>query len=291
MTVVNAGLEDLKRKRPEWTPWLVLVHEAVDESRSEEWDAVVPVRPSTSPGMPGLSGATVTVPGNLARRLFERLASAAARRGTPKVAAAAGALRADPDPAELFRASLTQDGSRLDEIAAGRGVDPAAFQALVTLLALPLLQACGRQWSVSTGEAWTEGYCHICGTWPAFAEMRGVERSRFHRCGRCGGEWYAQILQCAYCRTTKHDEMVALVPEKAGAAGALDACRRCGGYMKVFARLQGCAPASVMLADLASVDLDVAALEAGYKRPPGAGCPPAVSVHMSAGRRFLAWHT
>ena len=292
MNTVSAGVEDLKRRRPEWTPWLTLVQEALGECSNEAWNAVVPARPATSPGMPALSGAAVTVPAKLARGLFERLAAAASRGGASKMAAAADALRAeqDLDAAGLFQASITQDLAGVKEAASGRSVDPDALQAVVTLLALPFLQACGRHWSGSNGAIWTEGYCRICGTWPAFAEMRGVERSRFHRCGRCGGEWYAQILQCAFCRKTTHEEMVALVPEKAGATGALEACNRCGGYIKVFTRLQGCAPPAVMLIDLASVELDVAALEAGYKRPPGAGCPPAVSVHISAGRRFLAWN-
>lgn len=286
--IVNSAFEDLKRRRPEWTPWLALVQETLHESRNEAWDAVVPPRSSPSPGMPALSGATVTIPGKLARSLVERLAAAA--RATPKMAAAADALRAELDPAAVFHASLIQDPGQVDALASASSVDPEALQAIVTLVAVPFLQACGRQWSAPTGTPWTEGYCRVCGAWPAFAEMRGVDRSRFHRCGRCGGEWYAQILQCVYCRTTDHDELAALVPEKAGTRGSLDACRRCRGYVKVFTKLQGCAPSAVMLEDLASVDLDVAALEAGYHRPPGAGCAPAVSVDVPAGRRFLAWN-
>lgn len=290
MSAVTPALEDLKRRRPEWTPWLTVVQEAMNESGNPAWDAVVPVRSSTLSGAPALEGAAVTIPGKLAGGFFERLAAAAARAGTPKLVAAAGALRAGTDPAALFQASLTQDLRQVDEIASSSGVDPDALEAIVTLVALPFLQACGRRWSGSNSPAWAEGYCQICGSWPSFAEMRGVERSRFHRCGRCGGEWYAQILQCVYCRTTEHEELVALVPEQAGGKGTLDACRRCKGYVKAFTRLQGCAPSAVMLHDLASVDLDVAALEAGYTRPPGAGCSLAVSVEVSAGRRFLAWN-
>ena len=290
MSAVIPAVEDLKRRRPEWTPWLTVVQEAVSESSNPAWDAVVPVRSSAPSAAPALSGTAVTIPGKLAGGLFERLARAASRAGTPALVAAAGALRAGADPAGLFQASLTQDLRQVEEIASGSGVDPDALQAIVGLLALPLLQACGRRWSGSNSPVWGEGYCQICGSWPSFAEMRGVDRSRFHRCARCGGEWYAQILQCVYCRTTEHAELVALVPEKAGGKGSLDACRRCRGYVKVFTRLQGCAPSAVMLDDLASVDLDVAALEAGYTRPSGAGCSLSVSVDVSAGRRFLVWN-
>lgn len=68
------------------------------------------------------------------------------------------------------------------------------------------------------------------------------------------------------------------MPESADRAGSIEACRKCGGYLKVFTRLQGCAPQVVMLEDLASVDLDIAAIEQGYARRAGLGYPLSVSV-------------
>jgi FdhE protein len=70
---------------------------------------------------------------------------------------------------------------------------------------------------------------------------------------------------------TDHEELVSLVPEKSGATRVVDACKRCLGYLKSFTVLQGSPPARVILDDLASVDLDIAALEQGYKRPAGPG--------------------
>jgi FdhE protein len=287
--VVSLAVDELKRKRPEWTPWLALVDEVLRESTKEAWTSVVPPRPASHPPMPALSGAAVAVPAKLLRDLVDRFA-AAARGGTPKMLAAANLLRGDVDPARIFHASLTQDADDVAELSSSANIDPEALQAVVTLLGVPFLQACRAAWATSNGTPWTEGHCRTCGAWPAFAEVRGVERSRFYRCGRCGSEWHAEILRCAYCRSTNHDEMVSLLPEKEKARGAIDACRRCSGYVKVFTRLQGCPPLAVMLEDLASVDLDVAALDAGYRRPSRAGCTPALSVQIAGGRRFLAWN-
>jgi FdhE protein len=137
---------------------------------------------------------------------------------------------------------------------------------------------------------WVEGYCPVCGSWPAFAEVRGIERNRYFRCGRCGGAWHARALHCPYCSTSEHGELVALVPENGGSNAVIDACRRCLGYVKTFTRLQGCAPGQVMLDDLASVDLDIAVLEQGYTRPSGAGYALAITVtDTRAGRRLFAW--
>jgi FdhE protein len=198
------------------------------------------------------------------------------------------ALDADADVLTLFNASLCQNSDRIAEVAAARGADASALHAVTALLPLPLLHACNRQWASSISESWPEGYCPVCGSWPAFAEVRGIERCRCFRCGRCGGEWQAGLLSCPYCSERRHEALVSLVPENGGSPGTIDACKSCHGYVKTFTRLRGCRPDTVMLEDLASVHFDVAALEQGYTRRAGAGYPLEVSVtHQGAMRRFF----
>ena len=90
---------------------------------------------------------------------------------------------------------------------------------------------------------------------------------------------------------TDHKELVSLVPEKDGTTRVIDACKRCFGYVKVFTVLQGCPPERVILDDLASVDLDVAALQQGYKRPEGPGHSIDVTLvdKPSASGKFFSW--
>ena len=111
------------------------------------------------------------------------------------------------------------------------------------------------------------------------------------RCGRCGSEWQARALFCPYCGMTDHNELVSLVPEKSGSNSVIDACQRCLGYVKTFTTLQGSPPAKVMIDDLASVDLDIAAMQQGYKRPDGAGYALDVIVVGKAMPKpsFFAW--
>jgi hypothetical protein len=46
-----------------------------------------------------------------------------------------------------------------------------------------------------------------------------------------------------------------------------------------------------MIEDLASVALDVAALEQGYARPEGTGCALGITIESSAGKAgSLAWN-
>ena len=141
----------------------------------------------------------------------------------------------------------------------------------------------------SLPQGWVEGYCPVCGGWPAVAEVRGIERSRYFRCGRCAGEWQVNCLVCAYCGMTDHEQLLSLVPEQGGNTRVIDACKRCLGYVKTFTTLQATPAARVMLDDLASVDLDIAAVEHGYKRPQGAGYRFDVTVVDKITDKFSFW--
>jgi FdhE protein len=282
-------LSALRQKRPEWEPWLVVVAEIFRESGAPIWDAAVPAgAPAPRTAVPLLAGAALALPSSTVRRVWKRLIRIASRTGTKKMATLEAALRADADILPLFTASVCQDRDRIEEFAAVSGVDAEALHAVVGLLPVPLLHACNRRWASSMSESWLEGYCPVCAAWPAFAEVRGIERSRYFRCGRCGGEWHARALWCPYCDTDDHDNFVALVPENANVV--IDGCRHCLGYVKTLTRLQGCPPDTVMVEDLASVELDVAALQHGYQRPSGAGHPLEITVtDTGATRRFFAW--
>jgi FdhE protein len=273
MTGTLTILTDLKRQRPEWSPWLSVVEEIVREVGKPVWDAAVPGRvEARDAGVPLLAGVTPAVQPTTVSRLLKQMVRIAARGGTSKLASLEAAITADLDIVRLFDASVRQDTRFVATAAALSRTDPDAFQAVVPLLAVPFLQACNRRWAEAIPESWTHGYCPVCGSWPAFAEVRGIERRRYYRCGRCGGEWHANALSCAYCATSNHNDLVALVPGNGGSSrGAIDACRRCLGYVKTLTTLQGCAPGAVMLEDLATVALDVAALEQGYVRPQGSG--------------------
>lgn len=293
MKTADAALDGLKRQRPEWGPWLAVVEEVLREAGTSEWDAAVPAGAGMAPQptIPLLAGAALNVQASAVRRLLKRLIRIASRSGTPKMATLESAMDADLDVLSLFEASLRQDSDRIKEMAARCHADADAFQGVIALASVPALYACARRLASSIPESWVEGYCAVCGAWPAFAEVRGIERSRFFRCGRCGGAWHARPLQCPYCAMGDHDALVSLVPEKPGAQSAIDACTRCLGYVKVFTTLQGCAPGAVMLEDLASVALDIAAMDQGYSRPSGAGYPlAATAIDTAAPRRFFAWN-
>ena len=293
MTAVASALETLKQGRPEWAPWLAVVAEICDQTHDPVWDATVPPRvPSSHPPMPLLTAASISLPPNVLRRSLTRLIQRASTSGSATMATLHRLLDDEPDALALFAASVCQDREVVKETAARNEADGEALQAVIALLSVPFLQACHRKWATVIPEAWTAPYCPICASRPAFVEVRGIERTRHARCGRCGAEWYARMLQCLYCANSDHEQLLTLASQGGAPTNTIEACTKCRGYLKAFTRLQGCSPASVYLEDLTSVDLDIAALDAGYTRPHGTGYPLAVTVHAEARRRrLLAWKT
>ena len=279
MTAVDPGLPELARRHPEWKPWLAVIEEILQEAADARWDALVPTHVDRQHGKaPLLAGAPLAVDEGSVRRLLGRLIRVGHRSGTAQMGTVERAVRAGVNISNLFVLGLRHDGEGLARTADAMSADPAGLQAIVTLLPVPFLQACHRRWAAAIDRNWGEGYCPLCGAWPALAEVRGIERSRYLRCGRCGAAWESHVLSCPYCRTTSHEELVTLVAENGQASAVVDACRRCRGYVKTVTRLLGSPPASVLLDDLATVDLDIAALEQKYERPGGTGHPLAVTV-------------
>lgn len=165
-----------------------------------------------------------------------------------------------------WRPWLAELGEALAELGdprweAGVPERPVAFDPAET--PMPLLHAYRRRWGVPGH--WPRGDCPVCRARAGFAESCGVERSRFLRCVRCGASWRAHALACVDCGNADHASLGLLVVREA--AWAIEVCERCKGYLKSFTVLRPCPPERVLLADLASVELDLAARARGYRRP------------------------
>lgn len=270
MTAAAATVASLKRRQPEWTPWLSVVEVALRHIASPAWNtaaASVSAGSSRCSSQRFLDHATALVDARAIRRLFSELTQAAAASAN---AAMAQLERVPIDrfaPRRLFSAAICNDSDYLRAVALRAGVDAEPLRAVVSLLPMPFLQACQRRWRASGAASWVQGSCPVCAAWPSFVEVRGIERQRFARCGRCGCDWHDEMLRCRYCGILDHQRQVTLQPERARSHASVEACLACGHYTKAFTQLQGAAPADVMLHDLDSVELDFAALEEGYTRP------------------------
>jgi FdhE protein len=281
--------EALAREYPDWQPWLRVVEEVMREATDASWETWVPTLQSQASDVPHLAAISVTADFAKLRRWQQHLLQTAAQSGAPRMRQLDSLQKFALDSAALFEAALCENGAALKQMADELEMDPDPFAAVTSLIAVPFLHACNRRWEQSRVPGWTAGYCPTCGAWPAFAESRGIERSRYLRCGRCGAEWQTQALFCCFCSNSDHKELGSLVPEKSGPSRAIDTCSGCRGYLKTFTKLQGSVATKIMLDDLASVDLDIAALEQGFKRPSVPGYPLNIRVvaRPSLGQRIF----
>ena len=281
MNAPSSSLQHLRSHHPEWNPWLSVVGQTLSEAANPAWESFVPAVSRRQAHAPALAEAAVTLPIDFLDGWMKRLVRVATASGTPAMTTLTAAEKSTVEAVQLFSAALCQDSEKLQKIAADSGADAKAFQGIAELLPIPFLQACGRKLPPRDTDHWVEGYCPTCGAWPAFAELRGIERARYLRCGRCGDESRIHWLQCPFCGMRVHEQLLSLVPQNGDSARAVEACKHCMGYLKSLTMLQGTDRLGVMIKDLASVDLDIAAVEQSYRRPPGLGYPLNLTVGYS----------
>jgi FdhE protein len=280
-------LEELGRNDPTAAPLARLQAEALRAAADPAWGEGLPEfsRERLADGIPLLHGAVLPVDSGRVKELLERLASLADRSGAEGARAVQRALgRQAFDPLALLEAAIAQESERLAVIAQHAALDLGVLATLAHVATLPLLQACGRRAApLLGGVPWDSGCCPVCAAWPTLAELRGLERKRWLRCGRCGAGWTFPDYACVFCANTDFRTQGYLAPEAEREARRAVTCDRCRGYLKTFATIRPVPPAEIGVQDLATLELDVAALEHDYVRPEARGFP--LELRLSAAPR------
>jgi FdhE protein len=310
---LSAGLrrqiDILLGSQPETAPWLGVLSAVLEEATEPTWDAVAASTTladasreveqarsrggdsffSTSrqhdfsprsPRPPLLAGARIPIDAPRADRWVRRMLALTAEAGPDAIGLGAAAGDVTLDARSFLEAAVNADGDRLEALARSLDVDPVALAAVAALAVMPLLHALRRRFGSleALDPRWDEGWCSLCGGWPHLAEQRGLERARRLRCARCGGDWAQPGVRCPYCGVVGHEARAALVSEQDGEARKIETCSACRGYLKSVSTLHAWADDEVALTDLATVDLDLVALERDYERPEPRRLDPGVQM-------------
>jgi FdhE protein len=145
------------------------------------------------------------------------------------------------------------------------GLDPALTATALRLALFPVLT----RWAAALaalrqGTDWEQGFCPTCGSWPLLGEFRGLEQVRHLRCGLCASGWEFPRLRCPFCGTADHRQLGYLHAEGEEASRRAAVCDACRGYVKTVATLAPLSEPALLVADLATTHLDLAAAERGY---------------------------
>ena len=270
-TLTAPTVDALVRAHPEFSSWLDLLVAVAAETTASVWADAVPEAPAA--GAPLLVGTTLAVDPADAATWWRRLVDIAGR-SAPALAGLDGRI----DALAVLEAAIALDVTRLDALAATAGVPPDPLRAVAPLSAYPWLERCAARWRERIPSDHASAWCPICGAWATLAEARGLDGARRLRCGRCGAEWAGQWMRCAFCGTDEHARLRGLASAMTGESRRADGCAACGAWVKTVATLGPSTVAEVRLLDLATVELDVAALERGWRRPGGLGAPLDVRV-------------
>jgi FdhE protein len=241
------------------------------------WENAVPPldRRRLESGLPLLHGATLQLAPGQVRTVLVMLVEIASRSGQAEAERVGQGLQTHQlDPLAVLDASLEQDTDALVALAMQADVDLGLLTTLGQIATLPLLQACGRQAApLLEGVSWEAGFCPTCAAWPTLAELRGLERKRWLRCGRCGASWWCYQQRCSFCASIDHKLQGYLAPERDRESRRAMTCDNCHNYLKALTTISQIPGDEIGLHDLTSIELDLAALEHGYGRPETPGFP------------------
>ena len=230
------------------------------EAYEREYAAGVPLLASGAAGPALLSAAAGTL---------ALLAERAAEAPLPEpFRASARAVR------DRFRAGSDAARAALEWVS-GRGGEPPpeagalrflAWTAIAHALA-PSVAAYAR-WREE--RPWGRGLCPTCGSAPAISQLAPGHgdsgKQRRLVCACCGTRWAARRLGCPHCGGEDGGALGILAAEEE-AGLRLEVCGSCRGYVKTWVGADG---ESFLLSDWATLHLDAAAAERGYRRA-GAG--------------------
>jgi FdhE protein len=185
------------------------------------------------------------------------------------------------DPSALAQ-SLVNSGPEAVRRAAERaGADPGLFGTLLRFGLFRGFAAVEAEVApLRQGVPWDRGYCPTCGCPPLLAEFRGLDQSRFLRCGLCASSWEAPRQWCPVCGTRDHEVLGFLAKEDEEARYRVATCDTCRTGIKTLSTLSALPPLMLLVADAATLHLDLAAADRGYQ--PAAGTTiPGVSLEGS----------
>jgi FdhE protein len=178
----------------------------------------------------------------------------------------ADALRGERlDPGKLTRDLLAGRPEGIHARAEAVGLDAALTATVLRLTLFPVLTAVAAALApLREGVRWQEGSCPTCGSWPLLGEFRGLEQTRFLRCGLCATGWEFPRLRCPYCGTRDHERLGYLHVEGEEAKYRAATCDECHRYVKMVSTLSALPAPLLLVEELATLHLDLAAAERGF---------------------------
>jgi FdhE protein len=269
LSSANLDLQKLMQKRPALAAACntlsailpVLFNEAPSEAPIEV--AAEEAQETLRAGVPLLRSRALSVDEVALNRRW--LAVCAALNQEHADALAAAVRQGRFQPSALLASVLAEGTEALTNVIAPLDLDAALAATILRMAALPVLRQITRNFGgMCQRGVWDFGYCPNCGSWPLLSEARGLEQERFLRCGLCAAAWPCARLFCVFCGNRDHHTLGYIHIEGEEDRYRAATCEVCHGYVKWVSTLFALTEPQLLVADLATVHLDLAAAERGF---------------------------
>jgi len=226
-------------------------------------------------GVPVLIGEPIPLPLHVLTAAFMKLCDALAAGGAGEAAEhiKASVASGQMEAGSLLTASLSRNQEAIRQGAIHRGLAPDLVWLLAELATSPFAHALQTTLlAPREGDAmadakrqWSRGFCAVCGSWPALAEF--VDGRRVLRCSFCAAAWEMNDYGCIYCGDGS-EQFVTAAPDEERKDRRVEVCGACQGYLKTVDAAALSPFPLLAIYDMETMDLDLAAMEHGYSRPP-----------------------
>jgi FdhE protein len=273
----RAEIDRLLADRPDLRGPLGWLHAVLDDLVADpeyvltRLPAAEVVREKYHAGRPLLVHAALTVePAGFARRwrrLFEALEKHQPGSVPPGLADVVRRGRVDPNA--LATAWVNNGTETIRRTAGELGASLELFGTLLRFALFAGFTAIEADAApLRQGAAWDCGHCPTCGSAPLLAEFRGLDQSRFLRCGLCAASWEVSRQWCPACGNRDHESLGFLAREGEESRYRVATCDACRTAIKTLSTLSALPPLMLLVADAATLHLDLAAADRGYTCPP-----------------------
>jgi FdhE protein len=166
------------------------------------------------------------------------------------------------DAHQLIEVALAGQPEVIHASAQEQGLDAGLTAMVLRLTLFPVLCEVSKSLApLWASRHWEHGYCPACGSWPLLGEFRGLEQTRFLRCGLCAASWEFPRLGCPFCGTTDHRQLGYLCVEGEENKCRAATCNLCKNYVKMLSTLAELTPPHLLVADLKTTHLDLVAAD------------------------------
>jgi FdhE protein len=222
-----------------------------------------------SASIPLLRGEALDVDWPALRRALLGAVGTLTQRRADAAPAIAEAIQSQKlDLAELTSAVVAGQPQRIHERADELHLDVSLTASVLSLTLFPVLVSIRTELeSLLPAGGWEEGYCPVCGSFAKLGEFRGLEQTRFLRCGQCAAEWTFPRLRCPGCGNPDHRQLGYLSVEGEEGKWRVSTCEACRQYVKMISTLTPLSPLQLLVMDVATIHLDLLAVDNGFTPP------------------------